>query len=119
MKAAAIAQTSAQSMQSRAHSSMLPRQADVLGGDPLAPEVPALHHEVRRDDDMTRAHAEHSGVVAGAHEHLLALLEEAGQLPDEGELTDVGDGRVRGKSHGAHPTRPRPSATYRHARAAR
>jgi hypothetical protein len=60
------------------------------------------------------AHAQHGSVVAGTDQHVLALLEDGRQLVDERELTHVGQGRVRGECHAAHPTRYRPSGTYRH-----
>ena len=81
--------------------------ADVLGAGPVAAEVPALDHQVGGDDDVPVADAQHGGVVAGADQHVLALLEQRREGLDQAEFAGVGQGRVRGECHAAHQTRSR------------
>ena len=99
---------------------------DVLGGGPVAAEVPALDHQVGRDDHVPGAHPQHGGVVAGTDQHLLALREQVDERRDQPELPGVGQGGVGrercGSGHGPIPPDAgpgRPTATYRHAQTAR
>ena len=71
--------------------------ANILGRGPLAAEVPALHHQVGRDDHVTGPDPDYGGVVTGADQDLLALLEEGGEGTDQAELAHVGERCVRGK----------------------
>ena len=65
--------------------------ADVAGRGPLAAEVPALHEQVGRDDDVALRGAEHGGVVTGADVHVGPLGEPTRQHRDQAELPDVGE----------------------------
>ena len=70
------------------------RWPDVLGAGPVAAEVPALDHQVGRDDHVAVADAQHGGVVAGPDEHVLALRKSSASCDDQAELAGVGEGRV-------------------------
>ena len=73
---------------------------DVGSLDPVVAEVLPLDEQVGRDDDVALAHPEHRGVVTGAHQHVLTLGEQLGQLADQAELTDIAEGGLRRERHG-------------------
>ncbi len=72
--------------------------ADVVGGGPVAPEVPSLQQDVGAGHHPAVGGGHHGGVVAGSQPHGRGGGEPGRQLPDEPELPQL--------THGAlHPSR--------------
>jgi hypothetical protein len=70
------------------------------GLDPVVAEVLPLDEQVRRDDDVALTHPEHRGIVTRAHQHVLTLGEQLGQLGDQAELADVAERGLRRDRYG-------------------
>ena len=75
------------------------------GAGRLEKGVPVRDQKVGGDDDVPGAEPQHGGVVARADQHVLALLEEGRERPDQAEFAGVGQGRSCGECHAAHQTR--------------